>query len=201
MNRVHDVSAAFDLIIDELNNVVDATNSSGAQALQAGHYDAAQDKIVVAQRLGEFRDQVRELVEKWKKFSLETPRQQVESTEPRASRKVVNDSPKGVEVELEMKGIQAKGIYRKGNFLLLKGSYVSRKEGESLSDPIRERRSELKGKFMLEFIDPHRFRLLQDEVFSSPSAAGMFVVGYAVNGLQTWKMSTTGSSLKQYITP
>lgn len=74
--------------------------------------------------------------------------------------------------------LHAKCIRTKEGFVVLKGSDVGEYEAPSLTPYLAERRRKAKIENGV---------LLENELFSSPSAAGAFVIGGAINGLTYWK--------------
>lgn len=83
--------------------------------------------------------------------------------------------------------LRAKSIRTKEGFVVLKGSDVGEYESSSLAPYLAERRRKAKIENGI---------LLENELFSSPSAAGAFVIGGAINGLTYWK-TRDGISLKE----
>ncbi len=81
----NEVSAAFEIVLEEVETVVDNLNRDGAGAFQKGDYDAARGLIEIATRLTEFRGKVRNLQKEWENlFSTRIPRKP--SKRKRASR-------------------------------------------------------------------------------------------------------------------
>ena len=84
--------------------------------------------------------------------------------------------------------LEAMGMRTTEGFVVLKGSHISPEDGDTISSVLKERRRSAK-------IDENGV-LLEDELFSSPSYAAMFVVGKSENGLTRWK-TETGKTLKE----
>jgi hypothetical protein len=61
----NEVSAAFEIVLEEIETVVDSLNQDGAGAFQKGDYDTAKGLIEIATRLAEFRSKVRNLQKEW----------------------------------------------------------------------------------------------------------------------------------------
>lgn len=71
----NEVSAAFEIVLEEIETVVDSLNQDGAGAFQKGDYDSARGLIEIATRLAEFRGKVRGLQKEWDNiFSTRIPR-------------------------------------------------------------------------------------------------------------------------------
>ncbi|MBC8275206.1 MAG: winged helix-turn-helix domain-containing protein [Chloroflexi bacterium] len=71
----NEVSAAFEIVLEEVETVVDSLNLDGAGAFQKGDYDTARGLIEIATRLTEFRGKVRNLQKEWENlFSARIPR-------------------------------------------------------------------------------------------------------------------------------
>ncbi|MBM4463928.1 MAG: hypothetical protein FJ012_11500 [Chloroflexi bacterium] len=71
----NEVSAAFEIVMEEIETVVDSLNQDGAGAFQKGDYDTARGLIEIATRLAEFRVKVRNLQKEWDNiFSARVPR-------------------------------------------------------------------------------------------------------------------------------
>ena len=83
--------------------------------------------------------------------------------------------------------IEAKGLQTSEGFVVLKGSHIAPDEDDNIPAAIKERRKQRK-------VDAEGV-LLEDELFSSPSYAAIFVIGKSENGLTRWK-TAEGKSLK-----
>jgi exonuclease VII small subunit len=71
----NEVSAAFEIVLEEIETVVDSLNQDGAGAFQKGDYDTARGLIEIATRLAEFRGKVRNLQKEWENlFRARIPR-------------------------------------------------------------------------------------------------------------------------------
>lgn len=82
--------------------------------------------------------------------------------------------------------IRGRCVRTKEGFVVLKGNKLSSYEADSLSPHLVERRRN--AKIM-------NNTLLENELFTSPSAAAGFLIGGAINGLEYWK-TKEGISLK-----
>ena len=70
----NEVSAAFEIVLEEVETVVDSLNLDGAGAFQKGDYDTARGLIEIATKLAEFRGKVRGLQKEWENlFSTRIP--------------------------------------------------------------------------------------------------------------------------------
>lgn len=97
---------------------------------------------------------------------------------------------------LEQSGFKAKGISTNAGFTVLNGSEISNEIKDSLSIGYKNKREGLISKGIIEKIDG-KYVFTKDYEFSSSSTAAAIIVGYAINGRQTWK-DKSGKSLKQY---
>lgn len=97
---------------------------------------------------------------------------------------------------LEQSGIKAKGMSTNIGFTVLADSEISSEVKESLSIGYKNKRENLINKGVIEKKDG-RLIFVKDYEFSSPSTAAAIIVGYAINGRQTWK-DKNGKTLKQY---
>lgn len=84
--------------------------------------------------------------------------------------------------------IEAKGKRTAEGFVVLQGSCVSPVEDETISAGISKRRRKARISNGI---------LLEDMLFSSPSAAAKFLIGQSTNGLMAWK-TENGITLKEY---
>jgi hypothetical protein len=107
MNYSLNVSAAFELIVEELTNVIGETDLTGIQAWQSGNYDRAQDIIALVKKLTEFQAKVRGLSADWQKFAADTPIKPADGANMNTPPKVDRNLANGVEVIMRTKGIEA----------------------------------------------------------------------------------------------
>lgn len=63
--RESEVDAAFRILLEEIQAVVDGLNEEGASALKAGNYEAARNAIEDATKLAAFRENVKVLQREW----------------------------------------------------------------------------------------------------------------------------------------
>jgi restriction system protein len=68
----HEVIPAFEMLLDELENVVGALNQEGAQLLTAGKYDEARALIEKAESINAIRDKIQSLSEDWQKLLVKS---------------------------------------------------------------------------------------------------------------------------------
>lgn len=83
--------------------------------------------------------------------------------------------------------IEAEGMQTSEGFVVLKGSCISPLEDNSIRSGVKQQRKSAK-------IDENNI-LLEDMLFTSPSAAAGFVFGKSTNGLMYWK-TDSGQTLK-----
>jgi len=62
-NEVH---IAFEILLEEIEQVANSINDAGAEAFQKGAYDEARRMIEIATRLTEFRERVKALQDEWR---------------------------------------------------------------------------------------------------------------------------------------
>jgi len=62
-NEVH---IAFEILLEEIEQVANSINDAGAEAFQKGAYDKARRMIEIATRLAEFRERVKALQNEWR---------------------------------------------------------------------------------------------------------------------------------------
>ena len=65
-NNVH---AAFELLLEEIEQVANSLNDAGAEAFKSSQYEGAKRAIDMATRLTDFRDKVKALQEEWKRLT------------------------------------------------------------------------------------------------------------------------------------
>jgi restriction system protein len=68
----HEVLPAFEMLLDEMENVVGALNQEGAQLLTAGKYDEARALIEKVESINVIREKVQSLSEDWRKLSVKS---------------------------------------------------------------------------------------------------------------------------------
>ncbi len=61
----NEVEIAFDIVLEEIENVIAALNQQGSHAFQNGKYDIAKDLIEKAVQMTAFRTKVNELQKEW----------------------------------------------------------------------------------------------------------------------------------------
>lgn len=69
----NDVHAAFELLLEEIEQVANSLNDTGAEAFKSSQYEGAKRAIEMATRLADFRDKVKALQEEWKRLLI-TPK-------------------------------------------------------------------------------------------------------------------------------
>jgi len=65
----NEVNAAFEILLEELEQVCNALNEQGSQAFQSGDYDLVKRTIEEGTRLQEFHTKVRELQKEWQRLA------------------------------------------------------------------------------------------------------------------------------------
>ena len=83
--------------------------------------------------------------------------------------------------------VEARGYQATDGFVVKSGSKVSPTDDDSIPVAIKKRRA-------MVWLDENHI-LKEDQLFSSPSYAAMFVIGKSANGLTSWK-NTEGRTLK-----
>lgn len=83
--------------------------------------------------------------------------------------------------------IEATGMQTTEGFVVFAGSYISPLDGDTISEPIKEKRKKA-------ILDANG-KLTEDLLFTSPSYAANFVIGKSTNGLISWK-DADGNTLK-----
>lgn len=83
--------------------------------------------------------------------------------------------------------IEAAGMQTTEGFVVFAGSYISPVDGDTISEPIKEKRKKA-------VLDANG-KLTEDLLFTSPSYAANFVTGKSANGLTSWK-DADGNTLK-----
>lgn len=96
---------------------------------------------------------------------------------------------------LSIKSVSAKAVMSNEGFIVLAGSTVSNEVRESLSGGYKKLRNQLIESGTISCQDG-RFIFARDQLFTSPSQAAAIIVGYAINGRQSWQ-TAEGISLKQ----
>ena len=85
------------------------------------------------------------------------------------------------------KVVKAQALWTNEGIVLKKGSDIVLIESKGLVPSVKRLRDDCLARKAIEKIDSSIGRLLEDQVFSSPSLAGVFVIGSAVNGRIYWK--------------
>jgi restriction system protein len=61
----NEVAVAFDIVLEEIEDVIEVLNNEGAQAFQSGKYDIAKDLIDKGSQMTAFREKVSDLRKEW----------------------------------------------------------------------------------------------------------------------------------------
>ncbi|MDN4504126.1 GIY-YIG nuclease family protein [Alteromonadaceae bacterium BrNp21-10] len=96
---------------------------------------------------------------------------------------------------LNIKSVSAKALVSNEGIVVLEGSTVSEQVTESLSGGYKKLRNQLIENCTITLIDGV-FKFTKDQLFTSPTQAAAIIVGYAINGRQSWQ-TCKGVSLKQ----
>ena len=89
------VIPAFEMLLDEIDDVVRGLNQEGAQLLTAEKYDQARVLIEKVEATTAIREQISSLADQWRSLGLKTPQKPVEKKEP-VRRKVTKILKKGL---------------------------------------------------------------------------------------------------------
>ena len=103
-------------------------------------------------------------------------------------KKVVEEESDEEKYYCSGKGVVAEGTPTSEGFVVLKGSVISAKESEAISGSgVSVGRYQIINSDRVKKLDNGDYKLLDDEIFSSPSYAAGFVLGNSVNGWISWK--------------
>ena len=97
---------------------------------------------------------------------------------------------------LNINKIDAKAIFTEEGIVVKKDSEAFSKERDSLGLTYKNLRSKLQEEGVL-IKDKDKFIFTKDYLFPSPSQAAAVIVGYAINGRNSWCL-TDGTTLKEY---
>lgn len=97
---------------------------------------------------------------------------------------------------LNINKINAKAIFTEEGIVVKKDSEAFTKERDSLGLTYKNLRSKLQEEDVL-IKDKDKFIFTKDYLFPSPSQAAAVIVGYAINGRNSWCL-TDGTTLKEY---
>lgn len=61
----NEVTIAFDIVLEEIENAIAALNQQGAQAFQSGKYDVAKELMEIGSQMAAFRTKVKDLQREW----------------------------------------------------------------------------------------------------------------------------------------
>lgn len=79
-NQPQNVSAALEMLLEEVEAEVDFVNGIGSKAFDAGNYEQVQEALSRAGRITAFRDRVAELRKEWQALKLIAEQQEAPST-------------------------------------------------------------------------------------------------------------------------
>ncbi len=63
-----DVRVAFESLLEEVEDIIDAINEKGADALKQGEYDTARLVMATGERLADFRQRLRQMQAEWEEL-------------------------------------------------------------------------------------------------------------------------------------
>lgn len=96
---------------------------------------------------------------------------------------------------LNVKNITAKALLTDEGIVVLSGSMVARDVRDSLSTGYKKLRSQLIESGVISKDSDGVFVFTRDQLFTSPSQAAAIIVGYAINGRNSWQ-TESGKTLK-----
>jgi hypothetical protein len=89
----NEVAIAFDIVLEEIENAIEALNQQGAQAFQSGKYEEAKELMEKGSQMTAFREKVNELQKEWSNIFTTVTRGKVRK---RRSRKVAERLKRGL---------------------------------------------------------------------------------------------------------
>jgi hypothetical protein len=112
----------------------------------------------------------------------------------------LSDQAGGRKVEMSYGSASAMGLFVNANkIIVLAGSRLKANSHDSLPEPEKERRRDLKRQGILTDESFDIMRLTTDQVFGSVSAAAKFVAGASVNGRDYWRFIDTGETVGEFL--
>lgn len=87
---------------------------------------------------------------------------------------------------LNVKGVHALSVRTDEGIVVLSGSYALKETKPSLSEAYRKLKEQLIAQGILVEEGQH-YKFAKDHLFSSPSQAAAIIVGYAINGRESWR--------------
>lgn len=84
-NQTSSVSAAFEIVIEEVEAEIDLVNQRGARAFEARDYDNARDALEVAASIAAFREKIDALRREWRSISGPEEAQDEETRQHRSN--------------------------------------------------------------------------------------------------------------------
>lgn len=191
--RSDGVSTAFQIILEELDEVGDEIKEELKSTLEDKGFRATKELVEVGETLDDFSDKVAALKEEWATTFDDKTRNRtlLELIQPRCSEPssyANSDNESGTLIGMVIKNAEANArVDGVRNLTLLPGSTVCKAELPSLSKTLRDYRAyclaegklvEVPGKDLYEVVEPISFR--------SPSAAAKFVSASSINGADRW---------------
>ncbi|MEW8552660.1 MAG: DUF4357 domain-containing protein [Candidatus Thiodiazotropha sp.] len=188
------VNTAFELLQEEIGQVVEHLKKEGAQAFEDGEYETVEQLSKKGKSLELFQKRVSDLQAGW--LDEFQPADEGEA----GAGPLHPSEQKGEELVMKYAGAEGRALYTKWRVTLLAGSTVKKNVWESLGESNKELRAQCEGDGRLVPVDDGELlRLTKDLVFHSPSGAAQFVAGCSVSGNREWKVKTSGQSLGQWL--
>lgn len=182
-------SRLLEVAIDADRYVVDNPNSSNASALPLPDQDAMEEFILnIKLLIGVLGHKLLERV-----TSPTTVVTDVQLTATTENYQVVNTSG-NLELFLSSKGLKASALQTNEGLVVLEGSDVAESITKNLQNGYKDLREDLISNNIIKS-ENDKLTFVKNHLFSSPSAAAAIIVGYSINGRNTWK-NAQGKTLK-----
>ena len=179
-----DVATAFGILREALESEAAQVVQRIAKAAESRRHDEVQELNEQAKSLGDITEEVQNLS---KRRTQQFPKPQDPDSD-------------GVRLTLRHKGCEARGLYRGMRaVVVIAGSTLVADAGTSLKGPPLHKRRTLARRGRLVPAERGLLELLEDVVFTSPSSAATFVVGYSANGRLLWHVEDGNRPLGSWI--
>lgn len=183
-------SRLLEIAIDADRYVIDNPNSSNASALPLPDQDAMEEFILnIKLLIGVLGHKLLERVTSPSTFIADIP-----LTATTENYQVVNTSG-NLELFLNSKGLNASALQTNEGIVVLEGSDVAESITKNLQNGYKDLRVDLINNDIIK-LENGRLMFVKNHLFSSPSAAAAIIVGYSINGRNTWK-NKQGKTLKE----
>lgn len=184
------VTAAFELLIEELAKAADAINADGANAFREGKHGEVETLLGRVKTIEATIKKVSALEEGWlQDFRV--------AADPSAPDRNGDDLPTLV---MSYKNARATAAYDNKSVVIFAGSTIRRPTFDSLSDTLQDLRHQCEADGSLtKADDPDLLRLTKNMTFRSPSGAAQFVAGCSVSGNRDWVLKTSQEPLGSYL--